>query len=265
MRANTKEAPILGLELFDLTGKNALITGSGRGIGLTLARGLAEAGAGVVLNDVDEAVLRERQEELQRDGHSCSAYAFDVTDEAQVSEAIRAIEREAGHIDILINNAGMTRRGALDELAESDWQSVIDLNLTAVWRVSKYVVRGMIQRGHGKIINMASLMSFGSRPGTGAYAASKGGLASLTKAMTVDWAAHNIQINAMAPGYFVTDLNSHLAADPQFDSWVKMRTPAKRWGELDELVGLGVFFASSASDFITGQIVYVDGGWTANL
>ena len=253
------------IELFDLTGKNVLVTGSGRGIGLTLARGLADAGAGVVLNDVDEKILRDRQEEFVRDGHACAAYRFDVTSDAEVQETIPKIEQEVGPIGILINNAGLTRRGSLETLAEADWRLVLDLNLTAVWRVSKYVARGMLERRAGKIINIASLMSFGSKPGTGAYTASKGGVAALTKAMTVDWAPSNIQVNAIAPGYFVTDLNANLAADPEFDAWVKMRTPAKRWGELSELIGLAVFFASAASDFVTGQIVYVDGGWTANL
>lgn len=253
------------MKLFDLTGKNALITGSARGIGLTLARGLAEAGTAIILNDIDEAAVRQRRDELCNAGHACTAFAFDVTDEAQVSRAISTIETEVGDIDILINNAGITRRGPLDELAEDDWQGVIDLNLTAMWRVSKYVVKGMLRRKSGKIINIASLMSFASRPGTGAYAASKGGVVALTKAMTVDWAASNIQINAIAPGYIVTDLNRNLKDDPEFDAWVRMRTPAGRWGELADLVGLAIYLASPASDFVTGQTIYVDGGWTANL
>jgi len=251
--------------LFDIAGKTVLITGSSRGIGLTLARGFAESGAAVILNGRDGDALARTKQELRDEGFQCAAYPFDVTNEKEVISGIERILQESGDIDVLVNNAGMSRRGPLEEISEEDWQAVIDLNLTATWRVSKHVVKRMIERKSGKIINIASLMSFAARPGTGPYVASKGGVSLLTKAMTVEWAPHNIQANAIAPGYFVTDLNRHLAEDPDFDKWVRMRTPAGRWGDLNELKGLAIFLASSASNFISGQTIYVDGGWTSNL
>jgi gluconate 5-dehydrogenase len=251
--------------LFDLTGKNALVTGSTRGLGATIATALAEVGATVIINGTNEALVRERVQELTSRGLKVLGCPFDVTKEDLVQAGVAEITRQAGPIDILVNNAGMQRRGPLHEIKREDWDAVLQLNLTGSWLTAKHVVRGMIERRQGKIINICSLMSFGGRPSTGPYAASKGGLAMLTKAMTVDWAQYNIQINGIAPGYFITDMTRKLADDPQFDAWVKMRTPAKRWGKPEELVGLAVFFASAASDFVTGQIVCVDGGWTANL
>jgi gluconate 5-dehydrogenase len=251
--------------LFDLTGKNALVTGSTRGLGATIATALAEVGATVIINGTNEALVRERVQELTSRGLKVLGCPFDVTKEDSVQAGVAEITRQAGPIDILVNNAGMQRRGPLHEIKREDWDAVLQLNLTGSWLTAKHVVRGMIERRQGKIINICSLMSFGGRPSTGPYAASKGGLAMLTKAMTVDWAQYNIQINGIAPGYFITDMTRKLADDPQFDAWVKMRTPAKRWGKPEELVGLAVFFASAASDFVTGQIVCVDGGWTANL
>jgi gluconate 5-dehydrogenase len=251
--------------LFDLTGKNALVTGSTRGLGAVLATALAELGATVIINGTNEGLVRQRVQELTSRGLKALGCPFDVTKEDSVQTGVAEITRQAGPIDILVNNAGMQRRGPLHEIRQEDWDAVLRLNLTGSWLTAKHAVRGMIERRQGKIINICSLMSFGGRPSTGPYAASKGGLAMLTKAMTVDWAQYNIQINGIAPGYFITDMTRSLAEDPQFDAWVKMRTPAKRWGKPEELVGLAVFFASAASDFVTGQIVCVDGGWTANL
>jgi gluconate 5-dehydrogenase len=251
--------------LFDLSGKNALVTGSTRGLGAALATALAEHGARVVINGTNRETVDQRVRELTGRGLHAVGCAFDITNEDAVKAGVADIQRQVGAIDILINNAGMQRRGPLHEIRREDWEAVLQLNLTAAWLVAKHVVPGMIERQHGKIINVCSLMSFGGRPGTGPYAASKGGLAMLTKAMTVDWAEYNIQINGIAPGYFITDMTRSLAEDAQFDAWVKMRTPAKRWGKPEELAGLAVFFASAASDFVAGQIVCVDGGWTANL
>ncbi len=255
----------MSTKLFDLTGKTALITGSGRGLGCAIARGMGAAGARIVFNDINEELVQNTVADCTACGLDATCCNFDVTKEESVKAGIGKIEKEVGPIDILVNNAGMQRRGPLEEISEEDWQAVIDLNLTAVWRVAKFAVRGMIERKQGKIINIASLMSFGGRPTTGPYTASKGGVALLTKAMTVEWAQHNIQVNAIGPGYFHTDMTQALVDNPEFDAWVKMRTPAKRWGKPEELIGLAIFCASSASDFVTGQVVYVDGGWTSNL
>jgi gluconate 5-dehydrogenase len=251
--------------LFDLSGKNALVTGSSRGLGLSLAGCLARHGARVIINGTNEKLVNQRAEELKKEGFLAASGCFDVTDEEAVRSGVAEITKQAGPIDILVNNAGMQRRAPLHEVRREDWDAVLQLNLTAAWLTAKHIVPGMIERQRGKIINICSLMSFGGRPGTGPYAASKGGLAMLTKAMTVDWAQHNIQVNGIAPGYFITDMTRQLAEDPQFDAWVKMRAPARRWGKPEELGGLAVFFASPASDFVNGQVVCVDGGWMANL
>jgi gluconate 5-dehydrogenase len=251
--------------LFDLGGRNALVTGSSRGLGLALATTLASYGARVIVNGTKPEAVAARVQELTAQGYRAVAAPFDITDEEAVKKGVADIKAQVGQIDILVNNAGIQRRGPLHEIAREDWEAVLQLNLTAAWLTAKHVVRGMIERREGKIINICSLMSFGGRPGTGPYAASKGGLAMLTKAMTVDWAQYNIQVNGIAPGYFITDMTRKLADDPQFDAWVKMRTPSKRWGKPEELGGLTVFFASPASDFVSGQVVCVDGGWTANL
>ena len=229
-------------ELFDLSGNTALVTGSGGGLGLTLARGLAEAGANVVLN---------------------GGCAFDVADAGQVRKGVREIVERAGHIDVLVNNAGVNLRGVLLELEEEAWGAVLQTNLTGPFLVGREVARGMVERGSGKIINICSLMTQLARPTTAAYAASKGGLKMLTQSMATEWAGHNIQVNGIGPGYFVTDMTQPLADDPEFDRWIKTRTPAKRWGQPGELIGAAVFLASSASDFVNGQVIYVDGGLSA--
>ena len=252
-------------ELFSLQGRNVLITGSSRGLGLALARGLAQAGAHIILNATNTSLLEERRGEFVAAGTPCAAYAFDITDPQAVEEAVEAIETEVGPIDGLVNNAGIQRRGALEDIAEEDWQRLLDVNLTAAWRVAKTVARRMIERRQGKIVNIASLTSFGSRPSIGPYTAAKSGLAGLTRAMAVEWARHAMQCNAIAPGYFATDMTESLRDDPEFDAWVKLRTPAGRWGLPEELTGAAVFLCSEASSFVNGQILYVDGGWTANL
>ncbi len=252
-------------KLFDLSGKNALITGATQGLGRAMAVGLAEAGATVVINGRNSQAVASCEEELRGKGVACRGAVFDVTRGDDVEQGIARVEAEVGPIHALINNAGVQRREPLDSLGEADWQTVLDTNLTGVWRLSKAVAKGMIERRAGKIINIASLLSFAARPTAGAYAASKGGVAMLTKAMAVDWASHNIQVNAIAPGYFETAMTEALRSDPEIDAWVRLRTPAGRWGRPEELVGAAVFLASSASDFVTGQVLYVDGGWTANL
>jgi len=255
----------MSTQLFDLTGRIALVTGSSRGLGLVLARGLAEAGATVVLNGRNEARLAEAVATLKGDGLAASGCAFDVTEAASVDRGVGEIEGGVGPIDILVNNAGIQRRAPLESLDEAAWREVLETNLTGPFLVSRRVVRGMIERQGGKIINICSLMSELGRQTTGNYAASKGGLKMLTRAMAVEWARHNIQANGIGPGYFLTEMTRQLADDPAFDAWIRGRTPAGRWGDPAELVGAAVFLASAASDFVNGQILYVDGGILAAL
>jgi gluconate 5-dehydrogenase len=251
--------------LFDLTGKIALITGSSQGIGFGIARGLGQAGATVILNGRNEERLNRAVSTLSHEGLKVFGYSFDVTDSNQIDQQISTIEREVGPVDILVNNAGIQRRGPLETIEESVWREVIGTNLTAVFLTTKRVVKGMIARRSGKIINICSLMSEISRPTIAPYAASKGGVKMLTKAMAVEWAKHNIQVNGIGPGFIVTEMNKPLLEDQKFDAMVRSRTPAGRWGEPSDLVGAAVFLASSASDYITGQIIYVEGGLLSAL
>ena len=251
--------------LFSLHGRRALITGSGQGIGFRLARGLAEAGAAIVLNDIDPSRLERAVAELRAAGASAEGVLFNVSHPAEVQPALAQIERTGGPIDVLFNNAGIHRYSPLAEMKLAQWQEVIDVNLTGAFVVAQAVASGMIARRAGKIINICSLMSEGARPTTGNYSAAKGGLKMLTKAMTVEWGRHNVQVNGIGPGYILSDLTRHLAENPEFDAWVKGRTPAGRWGTPDDLVGAAVFLASPAADFINGQILYVDGGFLAGL
>ncbi len=251
--------------LFDLTGRIALVTGSSQGIGFGIARGLGQAGATVVLNGRDETKLARAVSTLSKEGLKVFGYAFDVTDSDQIDQKISAIEREVGSVDILVNNAGIQRRGPLETFEESLWREVIETNLTAVFLMSKRVAKGMIERRSGKIINICSLMSEISRPTIGPYTASKGGIKMLTKAMAVEWAKYNIQVNGIGPGFIVTEMNRPLLEDERFNAMVKSRTPAGRWGEPSDLAGAAVFLASRASDFVTGQILYVEGGLLSAL
>jgi gluconate 5-dehydrogenase len=185
---------------------------------------------------------------------------FDVTNAAQAAAAIQLIEESIGPIDILVNNAGIQRRAPLDQFEDSDWRELMATNLDSVYYVSKAVAPHMIARGRGKIINIGSVQCELARPGIAPYTASKGAVKNLTKGMCADWARHGLQINALGPGYFATPLNKALVEDPVFDEWLRKRTPAGRWGKLEDLHGVAVFLASGASDFINGQTIYVDGG-----
>jgi gluconate 5-dehydrogenase len=251
--------------MFDITGKVALVTGSSRGLGLVLARGLARAGARVVLNGRDPDRLEAARAELAASGAAVAAVAFDITAEAGVSAAVDAIERDVGPIEILVNNAGIQHRAPLEEFPEEQWRRIMDVNLTGAFVVGKQVARRMIPRKRGKIVNICSLQSELGRRTIAPYAASKGGLKMLTRGMAVDWAQHNIQVNAIGPGYFVTEMTRPLADNPQFDAWYKARTPAGRWGDPQELVGALLLFCSPASDFINGQLLFVDGGLSAAI
>ncbi len=252
-------------DLFNVKGKVVLITGSGRGLGFAYAKGFAEAGATVVINDINKESVKEAGDELRNQGGRAEGYTFDVSDSSQVKDNIARIEENVGSIDVLINNAGIHRRGPLEELPEEDWKEVINVNLSAAFIVTKYVVRGMIKRKKGKIINITSLNAEGARPTIGNYCAAKGGLKMLTKSMATEWGRYNIQVNAIGPGYFITDLTKKLAADPKFDAWVKQGVPLGRWGDPSELVGTAIFLAAESSDYINGHTVYVDGGWRASL
>jgi gluconate 5-dehydrogenase len=251
--------------LFDLKGRTALVTGSSQGLGLAFARGLAEAGASLVLNGRDEKKLAAAADGLRAQGARVATAAFDVTNGAATMAAIEKVEKEIGVIDVLVNNAGIHRRAPLEEMTEAQWREVIDTNLTSAFLVARAVAPRMIARRAGKIINICSLMSDLGRPTTGNYAAAKGGLKMLTRAMAVEWAKHNIQINAIGPGYFATELTQALVQNPEFNSWICKRTPAGRWGKPEELIGAAVFFASPASDFVNGQILYVDGGLSSAI
>lgn len=246
--------------LFDLTGKTALITGSSRGIGFELARGLAEAGAKIILNSANKDNLQRAVSKLANEGFEVYGALFDVTDKQQIEKELISVEKKAGPIDILVNNAGIQIRAPLETFDLSDWKKIIDVNLTGVFLVSQYVSKSMIARKSGKIINICSLQSELGRATIAPYSAAKGGVKMLTKAMAAEWAKYNIQVNGIGPGYFITDMTRSLAADEKFDLWIKSRTPAGRWGDVKELVGAAIFFASDASSFINGQILYVDGG-----
>lgn len=252
-------------ELFDLSNKIALVTGSGQGIGFVIAQGLGKAGAYVILNDINKEKLNKAVSILSKEGIMVYGCPFDVTDKKQIHQQILAIEKKVGQIDILVNNVGIQRRGPLETIEESVWQEVIDVNLNSVFLTSQQVVKGMIFRKSGKIINICSIQSELGRATIAPYTASKGGVKMLTKAMAVEWAKYNIQVNGIGPGYFITDMTRTLAEDPKFDTWLRSRTPAGRWGDLSELVGAAIFLASRASSFVNGQIIYVDGGILASL
>ncbi len=256
----------MSLQLFDLSGRSALITGSSQGIGYALAEGLGRAGARVVLNGRDAGRLEQAAGRLRAAGVAAVATAaFDVTDPAAVEAGVARAEAEAGPLDILVNNAGIQRRAPLEDYPVETWRELMRTNVDSVFYVGQAVARRMIPRGRGKIINIASLQSEAARPGIAPYTASKGAVRNLTRGMCADWAKHGLQINAIGPGYFATPLNQALIDDPVFDAWLKKRTPAGRWGRVEELQGAAIFLASSASDFVNGQILYVDGGVLAVL
>lgn len=247
--------------IFDLSGRRALVTGSSQGIGLALAKGLAEAGAAIVLNGRDEAKLAAAAAEIP----GAQVLAFDVTDHAASRAAVDAFEAEHGAIDILVNNAGMQFRAPLEDFPPEAFAMLLQTNVASVFNVGQACARHMIGRKAGKIINIASVQTSLARPSIAPYTATKGAVGNLTKGMCTDWAKYGLQCNAIAPGYFDTPLNAALVADPEFSSWLEKRTPAGRWGKVDELVGACVFLASNAASFVNGHTLYVDGGITASL
>jgi gluconate 5-dehydrogenase len=253
--------------LFDLSGKRALITGATHGLGMAMASGLGSAGATLIINGhssqekIDAAV-----KEYRKKGYKAHGYRFNVTDENEANGAVEKIENEVGPIDILVNNAGIIKRIPLLEMPLKDWQEVINTDLTGVFVMTKPVARRMVERRAGKIINVCSMMSELGRNSVGAYAAAKGGLKMLTKNMATEWAKYNVQVNGIGPGYFATSQTAPIRVDGHpFNEFIINRTPAARWGDPDDLQGATIFLAGKGSDFITGQIVYVDGGILATI
>ncbi|GAB6052848.1 SDR family oxidoreductase [Magnetospira thiophila] len=256
---------MIGNKLFDLTGQRALVTGSGQGIGFALARGLSQAGAEIILNDIDADRLAAAAKTLRAEGVKVNELGFDVTDAAQTADAIDRFEAETGSIDILVNNAGMQFRAPLEEFPAERFDFMMRLNINSVFYVGQAVAKHMIARKTGKIVNICSVQTALARPSIAPYTTSKGAVANLTKGMATDWAKYGLQVNGLAPGYFKTELTSPLVADEKFTAWLSARTPAGRWGEVEELVGACVFLSAPASNFVNGHILYVDGGITVSL
>lgn len=253
--------------LFDINGKIALVTGSTHGLGMSMAMGLGKSGATIIVNGnssqdkIDKAVA-----EYKREGISAHGFKFNVAKEDEVIAAIEKIETEVGTIDILVNNAGIIKRTPLVEMEVEDFKQVIDIDLVSPFIVSKHVVRGMMKRKQGKIINICSMMSELGRNTVGAYAAAKGGLVMLTKNMATEWARFNIQVNGIGPGYFATSQTAPIRVDGHpFNDFIVNRTPAAKWGNPDDLAGAAIFLSSKASDFVNGHILYVDGGILATI
>ena len=255
----------MAFELFDLTGKRALVTGSSQGIGFAIAQGLAEHGAEVVLNGRDGTKLAAAAARLADRGFRASVANFDVTVAGAVKEGVAAIESTTGALDILVNNAGMQFRSPLEDFPAEKWEQLLATNISSVFYVGQAVARHMIARGKGKIINIASVQSELARPGIAPYTATKGAVKNLTRGMCTDWAKYGLQVNAIAPGYFKTPLNQALVDNPEFSAWLEKRTPAGRWGNVDELIGAAVFLSGNASSFVNGHTLYVDGGITVSL
>lgn len=253
--------------LFDITGKVALVTGSTHGLGMSMAMGLGKAGATIVVNGNSSQEKIDKAVELYKaEGINAVGYKFNVADEAQVIESINKIETEVGNIDILVNNAGIIKRTPLAEMEVEDFKQVIDIDLVSPFIVSKHVIKGMMERKAGKIINICSMMSELGRNTVGAYAAAKGGLVMLTKNMATEWARFGVQVNGIGPGYFATSQTAPIRVDGHpFNDFIVNRTPAKKWGNPDDLAGAAVFLSSKASDFVNGHILYVDGGILATI
>lgn len=252
-------------QLFNLEGKVALVTGAVQGLGQSMALGLGQAGATIVFNGRNADKVKKAQQEYEAKGIIAHGYVFDVTNTEQVNASIDKIESKVGPIDILINNAGVMRKAPLESLGDDDWQTVLDINLSGPFKVARAVATKMIPRKTGKIININSMMSELGRPTVGAYAAAKGGLKMLTRNMAVEWARHNIQVNGIGPGYHLTAITQPLKDNPTFNDLLMARTPAKRWGTPEDLVGPAIFLSSDASSFVNGHILYVDGGILASF
>jgi gluconate 5-dehydrogenase len=256
----------MSTEFFNLKGKNALVTGGTHGLGMAIATGLAEAGAQIIINDIFTEKLETARKEYKKNGIDVKIYNFDVTKEDQVISNVKKIESEVGSIDILVNNAGIIKRTPIVDMEVKDFSQVLEVDLVAPFIMAKNIAPGMIKRGHGKIINMCSMMSELGRDTVSAYASAKGGLKMLTRSMATEWAKYNIQINGIGPGYFATAQTAPIREDGHpFNEFIIQRTPAGKWGEPSDLAGAAIFLASRASDFVNGHILYVDGGILATI
>lgn len=256
----------MSLSLFDLTGKNALVTGATHGLGMSMAVGLAKAGAQIIINDINKEKLEQALKDYEAQGVKAHGFVFDVTDEDAVKAHVEKIEKEIGAIDILINNAGIIKRIPVLEMEVADWEQVLKIDLTGPFIMSKQVGKYMVERKAGKIINICSMMSEVGRNTVSAYAAAKGGLKMLTKNLATEWAQYNVQVNGIGPGYFATTQTAPIRVDGHpFNDFIISRTPAARWGEQDDLQGAAIFLSSKASDFVSGHVLYVDGGILASL
>lgn len=255
----------MSTKLFDLTGKTALVTGSSRGLGRAMAEGLGRAGAKLILNGTSQAGVDAAVAEVRAAGLQADGVAFNVTDEVAIVAAFEKFDRDGVSVDILINNAGIQFRKPMVELDTADFRRVMETNLTSAFIIGREAAKRMIPRGHGKIINIGSLTSDLARATIAPYTVSKGGIKMLTKMMTVEWAQYGIQANAIGPGYMLTEMNTALIENKDFNAWVVGRTPAKRWGKPEELIGTALFLASPASDYVNGQLIFVDGGMISVL
>jgi len=255
----------MSTKLFDLTGRTALVTGSSRGLGRAMAEGLAAAGAAIVLNGSKADAVAKAAAEMRAAGHLVHEAPFDVTDETAIVAAFQRLDAQGIAVDILVNNAGVQFRKPIVELDSADWRRVIEINLTSAFVIAREAAKRMIPRKLGKIINIGSLMCDAARATVAPYTAAKGGIKMLTRTMTAEWAVHNIQANTIGPGYMLTDMNQPLVNDETFNAWVVGRVPARRWGKPEELIGTAIFLASSASDYVSGQMIYVDGGMISVL
>ncbi len=254
------------MDLFSLEGKTALVSGGSRGLGLGIAKGFAQAGADIALLARSEDQLKKGAAQIEALGRKACYVVYDLADAKGISAAFEQVVADTGGVDILLNCAGIQRRGPAEELSLDDWQAVLDVNLTSFFAMSQAFAKHCIAAGKpGKIISIGSLGCEAARPTIAPYTAAKGGVKNLTMALAIDWAKYHINVNAIGPGYFQTEMTEPLYTDPQFDEWVRSKTPLDRWGTPEDLVGAAVYLASKASDFVTGQILYVDGGWLANL
>ena len=251
--------------LFDLSGKTALITGSSRGLGRAMAEGLGRAGARLLINGTNAEGVDKAVAEMRAAGLSAEPVVFNVTDEPAIKAAFETLDARGVQVDILVNNAGIQFRKPIAELETADWKRVVDVNLTAAFVIGREAGKRMLPRKAGKIINIGSLMSDSARATVSPYTAAKAGIKALTQVMAAEWAEYGIQANAIGPGYMLTEMNTALVENPTFNAWVVGRTPSRRWGKPEELIGAAVFLASSASDYVNGQIIYVDGGMMAVL
>ncbi len=251
--------------MFDLTLKIALVTGASRGLGFAIAEGFAKQGAIVVLNGRDPQTLEKSAKHIRSNGGRAHIACFDVTDASAIKAAVAHIRDTIGEIDILVNNAGIQHRQLIADLPEADWRRVLDTNLTAPFLMAQAVAPSMVERKSGKIINICSLTSEVGRASVAPYTTAKGGLKMLTKSMAVEWAKDNVQVNGIGPGYFLTEMNTALVEDETFNNWVCNRTPAGRWGNPEELAGAAIFLASDASNYVNGQVIYVDGGFLSSM